>query len=137
MATSKKLCDLTQHPKLFKYCYWGSFECSDRALRLQQTTGANRDEFVKTYGVTAYVDNQLTNASFVEDLFDHSELYKCQKGYVLIVSPYSIEDEVAARLGFTSIPSLYGDDVRTYARTFATKWEYNKFARSVYPEFRP
>ena len=137
MTTSKKFCDLTKHPKLFKKCYWGNFECSDRVLRSQQTTGANRDDFVSTYEVTAYVDNYLTYASFFEELFDHSELYKCKKGYVLIVSPYSIEDEVAASLGFMSIPSVYADNARTYARTFDNKREYNKFAKSVYPEFRP
>jgi hypothetical protein len=122
----KKNAELTDFPKLFGRCYWGNSPA--RSSEETKEIVQNRNDFARRFRLREFVDSvppQLTLG-----LFDHCELYRCEKGYVYVTSPDGCYDELADRFGLDRTVALYERSCSTYVRFFARKVEFNRFLKN-------
>ena len=86
-----------------------------------------RNKLAEEFKIKSYSGNNRPTSPNV--LFDHCELYKCEGGYIYIVSPYGEYDEIATERGFTRYRKLYSLNATTYVKFFESKVEFNQFIK--------
>jgi len=117
----------TSFPKIFSKCYWGAFR--DKPKEMSEIV-ENRNRFATEFKIEKFMNG--SRPQYGLGMFDHCELYKCEEGFVYIISPYSeIEDEVLERFGFSKHSILYSATAWTYLKEFKTKVEFNRYLREA------
>lgn len=119
--------ELTSYPKLFAKCYWGKFrEKADRISSIVE----NRNKFVSEFKIKKLADGVHPQNGL--DMFDHCELYRCEEGFVYIISPYcDVEDGILAVFGLTRYRPLYANDAHTFFKKFESKVAFNRYLKKV------
>ena len=128
MPKKRRYTDLTDHPSVFRETYWGNFDADN--LPDAQIV-ANRNAFAVEHAVTGFVGGEIPESQ--DRMYDHPELYRCENGYVYIVSPYDADssvDERAAAAGMTRCSPLYHPRATTYIREFSGKREFNAWRKT-------
>ena len=124
---NKQYSELTKYPVIFRNCYWGristSYEIDDEII-------LNRNAFAEEFDITEYVSNEGPRNGL--GIFDHCELYKCQSGYVYIISHQDAgkdHDACAQQNGFMKYMNLYKNNSSTYIQKFSDKREFNRYMK--------
>jgi len=144
MSTGKKYYELTDYPKIYKDTYWGCLCDSDESPVADEIINS-RNEFISKLKITGtssdFGKSELTKGRD-DTLWDHVEVYKAGKGYVMITSPYdkdfsvkrpvSTLVKVATCLDFEVYDDLYSCYTTTYIRQFESRRECKLFCQNVY-----
>lgn len=123
----------TKYPKIFSDCYWGNFRIDLDDEDSYRVEIENRNDFVETYNISAYVlNNKQTQrvrkevrgreSSLSPDInLDHFECYKNRSGdFVLMASPYGEcegkNDDLYEKYGWIKYKPCYS--IRCGATTY-------------------
>jgi len=127
-VNNNKFSDLTKYPTQFKNSYWGCFE-AEINTQINDDIIKNRNEFVEEFKIKIYSGGDRPSSG--NALFDRCELYKCERGYIYVTSPYHYReyDEIATEKGFAQYKKLYLPNAITYIKLFESKVEFNRFLK--------
>lgn len=117
--------ELTDFPNLFKNCYWGHFQNDDDDDIIIE----NRNKFASNYNlkkvgnIPKYISNHYSDREGKRfKHMDHVEVYKNNKQYIIISSPYSDGyDEMYNDSEWEKINPLYSPEATTYLKIINMK----------------
>ncbi len=118
--------DKTNYSNIYEHTYWGNFDTKFK--KLENEIILNRNKFIENFEIKkvkdipekieeffhlSYDSRNKTNNNF----FDHIETYITHnKNYIVITSPYSLQDTTAEILGYKKYNKMYGQDAFTYIK---------------------
>ena len=124
-----KIYEFTNHPNIFKNCYWGNFDKKDNSDTTNQII-ENRNRFIFFNRIKCYKKMPRYIYSTIYDdingklyhFYDHVECYRTyNNNYILICSPYGEYDDKFDELGWTKIDKLYSHNASTYMKIIEYK----------------
>ena len=124
----KFYCDLTKNPALWRRTYWAGFD----ANRADPEIIRNRDWLESEYGLLRRLRRPWNVAL---QSFDHTEVYRCDEGVLVLTSPYCECDEIMRdHHGFERTRPVYAPNAYSYVRVFKCISEVRRWVKDVCPE---